>query len=536
MFRIWLKVLVLTSSVAMVACAQETPMTDLELATVSDQVVASETDQEGATATPPNFILMIGDDMAVETLSCYGIGNDTAETPNLDKLCSDGVRFDNFWSQPVCSPTRATLLTGQYGFRNGVGTPANGITGKEWLRPEHPAEPVTQGGGRGGRGGANNNNNAGADTNIISKRGITITDDSQIQDDWVNVNRNALADNAYAFPQALKVDPSLGYSLAALGKWHLANDTNGSLSHPLKLGFDHYSGSMRGGGIRSYFSWSKVIDGVETDGKIVYATTDVANDAISWIDSRDEDPWFLWVAFNAPHTPFHLPPVELLNSDAKNLDPSTPDSDPHAYYNAMIEAMDTEIGRILASMDDAQRENTYVVFMGDNGTPGQAASEPFGRQTAKGTMYQGGVNVPFMVVGPGIESGRVSKALANSVDMFATVLELAGTSIDETVPAHIKQDSVSLVPILHGDDDITVRDFAYADAFGLEMGRYRDQRTIRNVRYKLIYMAEIDLEEFYDLENDPFEQNNLLEGEIKGEAQENYIALGQQMAALRGAR
>ena len=82
--------------------------------------------------TPPNFIFMIGDDMAVETLSCYGVGTDSAVTPNIDTLCDAGVRLENFWAQPVCSPTRATLLTGRYGFRTGVGSPV----GTPNLRPE----------------------------------------------------------------------------------------------------------------------------------------------------------------------------------------------------------------------------------------------------------------------------------------------------------------------------------------------------------------------------------------------------------------
>ncbi len=86
-------------------------------------------------SSPPNFLLLIGDDMAVETLDCYGVGSKTAQTPNIDRLCDEGVRFDNFWAQPVCSPTRATLLTGQFGFRNGVGTPANGPSGIDWAIP-----------------------------------------------------------------------------------------------------------------------------------------------------------------------------------------------------------------------------------------------------------------------------------------------------------------------------------------------------------------------------------------------------------------
>ncbi|MGI9204777.1 MAG: sulfatase-like hydrolase/transferase, partial [Woeseiaceae bacterium] len=100
-------------------------------------------------AAPPNFLILIGDDMGVETLSCYGIGNQTARTPTLDDICDSGVRFDNFWSQPVCSPTRATILSGQFGFRNGVGTPATGPD-IEYPVPEMPAGAPEETGGRGG--------------------------------------------------------------------------------------------------------------------------------------------------------------------------------------------------------------------------------------------------------------------------------------------------------------------------------------------------------------------------------------------------
>jgi arylsulfatase A-like enzyme len=469
-------------------------------------------------AEAPNFLLMIGDDMAVETLAAYGVGEDTADTPNLDALAAQGLRFDAFWSQPVCSPTRATLLTGQYGFRNGVGLPAVGISDQSWPRPDKPEGTSFEGVGVGGGDVST--------APLISG-----------SEPFVNMERQGLADDAFAFPRALKTDPALGYELAAIGKWHLANDTNGGLAHPLRLGFDHYSGSIRGGSLYSYHSWSKVIDGVATDGKSGYGTSDVVDDAVAWLNGRDgETPWFLWVAFNAPHTPFHLPPLELLRSDAAQLDPYVdPDTNPHAYYKAMIEALDTEIGRLLSALEPDQRENTYVVFMGDNGTPNQAGEfAPFRQGRVKSTLYQGGIIVPFIVTGPGIEAGRVTKALANSVDLFATVLDLSGVDIDAAVPHDLELDSVSLAPVFHGNYDTIVRDFAYADTFGLHRSNtYRNQRTIRNQRYKLMIWVERGAEEFYDLEADPYERVDLLQGDMSDEARMNYEELKNRMAELR---
>ena len=472
-------------------------------------------------AEEPNFLLMIGDDMAVETLAAYGVGTDTAHTPNLDALGVQGLRFENFWTQPVCSPTRATMLTGQYGFRTGVGTPVNGITGLTWARPPKPDSAPFEGAGMGGGMGA-----ADAEADDVPDGGAEAL---------VNLDRQSLAADAYAFPLALKSDGGPSYELAAVGKWHLANDTNGGLQHPFRLGFDHYSGSIRTGGLYSYYAWSKAVDGVLTDGKTGYGTTDIVDDAVTWLSGRDQaTPWFLWVAFNAPHTPFHLPPVELLHTDLAQLDPAVDTgTNPHAYYKAMIEAMDTEIGRLLDALEPEQRANTYVIFMGDNGTPRQAVTAPFEPGRTKGTMYQGGVNVPFIVTGPGIEAGRETQALANSVDVFATVLDLAGVDIDSTVPPGVVLDSVSLAPIFHGDDTTTVRDFAYADAFGMEQGSYRNHRTIRNERFKLIIKVEIGSEEFYDLQADPYEHHDLLDANLSDEARWNYEQLSSRIIELR---
>jgi len=484
-------------------------------------LAACEKPVVASSAKAPNFVLMIGDDMAVETLAAYGVGNDTAHTPNLDALSAGGLRFDNFWSQPVCSPTRATLLTGQYGFRTGVGVPANGIAGLDWRRPPKPAGAPFEAAGMGpGMGGGN------ADADVTPDGG---------SEPVINLDRQSLAADAYTFPLALKSEGGPGYELAAIGKWHLANDTNGGLQHPLRVGFDHYSGSIRTGGLYSYFAWSKAVDGVLTDGMTGYGTTDIVDDAIAWLAGRDPmTPWFLWVAFNAPHTPIHLPPTELLNTDVAEPDPSADNTDnPHALYKAMIEAMDTEIGRLLGTLDPEQRENTYVIFMGDNGTPRQGVTAPFEPGRAKGTLYQGGINVPFIVAGPGIEAGRTTPALANSVDVFATVLDLAGVNMESAVPADAVLDSVSLAPIFHGDGATTVRDIAYADAFGAERGGYRNHRTIRNERYKLIIKIESRTEELYDLKTDPYEHNDLLLAGLSDEAKLNYEQLRSRITELR---
>jgi arylsulfatase A-like enzyme len=419
-------------------------------------------------------------------------------------LCDEGVRLDNFWAQPVCSPTRATLLTGRYGFRTGVGSPV----GTPNLRGNHlpyaakaddaPAE-LPAGGGRPGRAGGGDRPEA-----------------------------VGLLPDEYTFPMALKAQENLRYQTAAFGKWHLADKNNGWTRHPQVVGFDNYAGILFGEP-ESYFGYSKVVDGeVLPEGHSVYGTTDIIDDAIDWLENRDEDnPFFLWVAFNAPHTLFHLPPTNLLHSDARNLDPSGINADNQfEYYKAMIEAMDTEIGRLLSTLDEAEKQNTYIVFMGDNGSPGQVAQTPFYRGHAKGTVYQGGVNVPFMISGPDIEGGRASEALTNSVDVYATVLELAGVDVETARPENKGFDSVSMLPILLDDQASTGRTFAYADVFG----RGEPSKAIRNATYKLYIKGEE--EELYNLATDPYEKNNLLSEELDDAAKAEYAELNTILAEL----
>lgn len=470
---------------------------------------------------PPNFLVLIGDDMAVETVACYGVGSAPAKTPHIDQLCDTGMRFDNFWSQPVCSPTRASILTGQYGFRNGVGTPVNSPD-IDYPVPEKPANSPPEGGAR-GVGGRNRRGNRELRENPNAKRaGYTEPANA----------RPSISIDAYGLPTALRADGALGYKTAAFGKWHLASDENGGLEHPSILGFEHYAGGFNGGAVESYFAWSKVIDARITDGRTGYATTDLVNDAVEWIADRDADePWLAWVAFNAPHSPFGAPPADILSEEtAATIAALEFGDEMHPFYAAMIEAMDTEIGRLLASIDPDELANTYVIFLGDNGTPGEAVTAPFVRGRTKGSVYQGGVNVPFVVTGPGVESGTVTQALANSVDLYATILELAGTAGDVKLDA-VQRDAVSLAPVF-ADHSVQVRHFAYADVYGPQQNQIVNRRAIRDDQFKLILDLQNDTEELYDLSVDPYEIDDLLQQTLEEETEVRYYALLAQLEEL----
>ena len=170
----------------------------------------------------------------------------------------------------------------------------------------------------------------------------------------------------------------------------------------------------------------------------------------------------------------------------------------------MAEAMDTEIGRFLAALNQAD-PNAYVIFMGDNGTPSQLSQNPFAGDHAKGTMYEGGINVPMIIRGPTVTPGE-TQALVSSVDIFATLSELAQKTAVTT-------DSVSMVPYF-SNPNLSLRSTVYTEAFspnGASMPFDDHRRAIRNQRYKLIREVG-EMDEFYDLWADGFETMNLFPG------------------------
>jgi arylsulfatase A-like enzyme len=165
--------------------------------------------------------------------------------------------------------------------------------------------------------------------------------------------------------------------------------------------------------------------------------------------------------------------------------------------------------------------------MGDNGSPPQVAQAPFARWRAKGSLYQGGVNVPFIMAGPGIKGGRTSKALTNSVDVFATVLELAGIDVESAIPNDKGFDSVSMLPVLLDDQESTGRLFTYSDVFGRGDTPIK---AIRNSSYKLLITGEE--EELYHLTLDPYESENLLSNDLSNESEAEYKSLQKTLAEL----
>lgn len=404
----------------------------------------------------PNILLIIADDMGLDASRCYSVGSQQAQMPIVEQMCADGLVFENAYSAPVCTPTRATIMAGKYGFRTGMG---------------------------------------GA---IPRQGGVGMSTDEVSLFDALN---------------------ETDYSSAVIGKWHLASSKN-DYNHPAELGVKTYFGLLAGG-VPDYYKWEAVDNGkpVDVDG---YATTVLTDRAINWI-SEQETPWFLWLAYNAPHTPFHVPPRALYSGDDLPDDKAEIDENPLPYYNAMLEALDNEIGRLLESLPDDVRENTVVIFIGDNGTPGRVSRELYGRKRSKGTIYQGGTAVPMIVTGPSVKGGRTD-ALVNTTDLNSTIRALANAEV-------MVSDGIDLNPILSGETGS--RKYAYVEHFA-------DQKmppdvmgwAIRDERYKLV-AADGEPEQLFDVANDPLEQSDLLAGDLTPELSERVAALRAAYQQLR---
>lgn len=393
-----------------------------------DEVVQDDPEEveEPSNSSPPNILLVIADDMGLDATPGYTIGAVKPYMPTLQSLSDNGIRFTNVWSNPVCTPTRASMLTGKYGFR----------------------------------------------TNVIGVGDVLSTSEESIQRHLDNNNS--------------------GYSHAVIGKWHLGNNDN----HPNNLGIDHFAG-LTGGGVQSYWNWSLNING-QTSNSSEYTTTKFTDLAIDWIDEQTE-PWFLWLAYNAPHTPFHFPPNELHHQGNLPTDQASIDANPLPYYLAALEAVDTEMGRLLNSMSQEERDNTVIIFIGDNGTPNQVAQE-YRSTRAKGSIYQGGINVPMIASGKGISRiNAVEGALINTTDVFATVTDMANTGTIEV------NDSKSFKSLFSSSNE-NFRDYVYSEV-KKESGEI--DIAIRNNTHKYILFDD-GSEALYNLQANPLENPNLL--------------------------
>lgn len=422
-----------------------------------------------------NVILIIADDLGTDYLGFYEEGLDTAKMPNVRSMLADGVRFTQVWSFPYCSEIRASVMTGRYPFRTGVGTVIDSPT------------------------------DAQLDTSEISIGKLL---------------KSAAAPTKYA--------------TANIGKWHVNTQSPQTRNNPAVMGYDHYAGNFSGA-LLDYYNWEKIVDGAAPYYVTHYATSEQTDDAIAWLGSLDgSKPFFLWQAFNAPHSPYHVPPDSLHSVPGLTGTPQHIQQHRPEYFKAMVEAMDSEIGRLFAWLDAHNlRENTDIIFIGDNGDAPDISQAP-DPQRAKGTVYEAGVHVPMIISGPAVAApGRVSDALVSTVDLFATMVEMAGFSTwEDHIPAARPVDAVSLLPILKNEQD-AVRNWNFTEVFNTTT-MPDDAKAIRDNEFKLIRFDD-GREEFYKINTDPFEMTDLLlQLPLDDNALAHYTFLCQSLADLVG--
>lgn len=282
---------------------------------------------------------------------------------------------------------------------------------------------------------------------------------------------------------ALAIQTNNAYADALIGKWHIGQGAD--YDHPATHGIDYYAGSF-GAMVTDYYNWEKVHNDGTTSMETEYATVNLTNEAINWVNVQNQ-PWFLWLAHVAPHTPFHIPPDTMYTSSqtSSNLQKSI----------TMIEALDHDIGRLMDNIPSDVLDNTIVIFMGDNGSA-KGVVQSFPSDHAKGTIYQGGAHVPLVVSGPGVtRQNETENALVHATDLYATILELTGGDLDGGV-----NNSHSFKHLLSSTTGST-RTHNYTEI--------DDDWTIRDVQYKLLQFSD-GSQEFYDLIADTLEATNLL--------------------------
>jgi arylsulfatase A-like enzyme len=303
------------------------------------------------------------------------------------------------------------------------------------------------------------------------------------------------------------------------------------------MGFRHFSGSAgklkasseAGDKERGYYHWEKVTDGVASHVD-EYATTVSVDDALTYITELSA-PWFLMVAFNAAHPPLDVPPASLHSQSDEAIKTSI------GKYDAMVEGMDTEIGRLLSGIDPEVLANTTVIFVSDGGTLRCGTAPPANKQHAKKTLYEGGANVPLIVAGPLVAvPGSESDALVHVVDIFATVADIAGVQPDQLQDPNgnrLEIDGRTLLPYPRNPKLPSRREYLYTELFE-GPGKppyYHDERAVRDQRWKLIRrLSEPD--ELYDLEGHPDDGPDLLKKPLSEEAKAAFERLSQALDRL----
>lgn len=427
----------------------------------------------GAAENRPNVLFFLVDDLGWSDSSVYG--STFYRTPSMERLARSSIRFTNAYSaSPLCSPSRASIMSGQYPARHGM-TTAWGHTSVKPNEPDYDLErvPVT----------------------------------SEV---LLPMSRRFLAREQYTMAEAFR---DAGYRTGFVGKWHMGLDPQ---YWPEEQGFEFTFHGAPDPGPASYFSPYPFRAGTVTDGPEGEHIADrAAREAIGFMGRDDDRPFFLCLWFWSVHTPFQAKP-ELVEYYKKHPDPRGIQKSPT--YAAMVEAFDTALGSVLDYLEESGLDkNTVIVFTSDNGgvdlktvkADGEKATcnAPF--KSGKGSLWEGGSRVPAMIRWPGVaDQEQVSEAVISGIDYYPTLLEICGIQPN---PEQVI-DGISLVSLLKGNG--LDRDAVYCFFPHNFSERSPPGAWVRQGNWKLtevFYVSDLHPEKYIltDLENDIGEMVNL---------------------------
>jgi arylsulfatase A-like enzyme len=402
-----------------------------------------------AAERPPNVLLILADDLGYGDLSSFGARD--LETPNIDGLVRSGVRFGNFYANsPVCSPTRAALLSGR--FSDCAGVP-----------------------------------------------GVIRTDP---RNSW-----GYLSESAQLLPGRLK---PAGYESAIIGKWHLGLELP---NVPNLRGFQYFHGFL-GDMMDDYYTHRRHginyirLDDVEIDPK-GHATDLFTGWAVEYLNKRPQTrrPFFLYLAYNAPHVPVQ-PPAEWLER-VRQRHPRMDEK--RARLAALIEHLDSGIGRVLDALKaSGQSENTLIIFTSDNGGQLSAGANCGSLRGGKQDMYEGGIRVPMCAAWPGkIQAGARSDRVAMAMDLYATICEAAGVAAPDDI------DGTSILEDFTGarSGPAPDRDLVWVRREGGHPYEGRDYYAIRRGDWKLLQNTPFERYQLFNLAKDPAETKDVADSE-----------------------
>ena len=405
-------------------------------------------------AKSPNVLLILADDHGYGDISAHN--GPAIQTPHIDRIAAGGARFTKFYANSsVCSPSRASLMTGRYPDRAGV----------PGVIRTHP------------------------------------------ENSWGYFRQDAVT-----LPSALK---QKDYHTALIGKWHLGLQPE---NHPCKRGFDHFHGFL-GDMMDDYYTHLRhdinyMRHDLETIDPRGHATDLFTEWSMDFMRSQAQssDPFFLYLAYNAPHTPIQPPDdwVERVREREPDISPQ------RAKYIALVEHMDAGIGRVLDTLVETdQLSNTLVIYTSDNGGDMKVGAHNGPLRGQKGDMYEGGIRVPTCAMWPGnIPEGYVTDQVALLMDLFPTVCEVADAPITHEIEGR------SIWQTLQGEQqDLSERILYWLRREGGGTFFGQPQHAVRQGDIKLLHNRPFEPLELYDLSSDPLETTNNVEthAELFGE-------------------